>query len=158
MPDTPVISKVKLNNIEYDIKDANARGRLDTAESKLSGIAAGATVDDHKWNDVTLTKSVTTFTSDQFIPTLNDTSATSANLIKALSAATTAYSLAQRDGNGYIIAATPSTNDSSTKVATTAFVDTAISNISIPQRYNASTNPTGYLTISDLPIYDGTVI
>ena len=52
MPDTPVISKVKLNSVEYDIKDADARSRLDTAESKLSGIAAGATVDDHKWNNV----------------------------------------------------------------------------------------------------------
>lgn len=28
----------------------------------------------------------------------------------------------------------------------------------VPQRYNASTNPTGYLTISDLPVYDGTVV
>jgi hypothetical protein len=28
----------------------------------------------------------------------------------------------------------------------------------IPQPYNATTNPTGYLTINDLPIYDGTVI
>jgi hypothetical protein len=28
----------------------------------------------------------------------------------------------------------------------------------IPQHYNATTNPTGYLTLSDLPIYDGTVV
>ncbi len=68
------------------------------------------------------------------------------------------YYLAKYDINAYLYSTTPSANDNSTKVATTTYVDTAISGISIPQRYNASTNPTGYLTISDLPIYDGTVI
>lgn len=38
------------------------------------------------------------------------------------------------------------------------YVDTAISGISVPQPYNATTNPTGYLRITDLPIYDGTVV
>jgi hypothetical protein len=70
----------------------------------------------------------------------------------------TAYKITKYDANAYLKSTTPTSGDSSTKVATTAFVGTAISNISIPQRYNASTNPTGYLTISDLPIYDGTVI
>jgi hypothetical protein len=59
MPDTPVISKVKLNNTEYDIKDADARSRLTTAETKLNGIAEGATVDDHKWNGINLTGNTT---------------------------------------------------------------------------------------------------
>lgn len=70
----------------------------------------------------------------------------------------TAYKIAKYDENAYLNSTTPTSGDSSTKVATTAFVGTAISNISIPQPYNASTNPTGYLTINDLPIYDGTVI
>jgi hypothetical protein len=40
-------------------------------------------------------------------------------------------------------------------VATKKYVDNSIAAISVPQRYNASTNPTGYLTMSDLPLYDG---
>lgn len=38
------------------------------------------------------------------------------------------------------------------------YVDNKFSSISVPQPYNATTNPTGYLTINDLPIYDGTVV
>ena len=33
----------------------------------------------------------------------------------------------------------------------------SIASDSIPQRYNSSTNPNGYLTLADLPIYDGSV-
>lgn len=29
---TPTLAKIKLNGTEYDLKDANARGRLDTIE------------------------------------------------------------------------------------------------------------------------------
>ena len=36
-------------------------------------------------------------------------------------------------------------------------VQAAIASIAIPSRYNATTNPNGYLTLSDLPIYDGSV-
>ena len=49
----------------------------------------------------------------------------------------------------------PRNNDDA---ANKQYVDTAISGISVPQPYNASTNPTGYLRITDLPIYDGTVV
>lgn len=52
----------------------------------------------------------------------------------------------------YLQSTTPSANDNSTKVATTAYVDAAI-----PKVYS-STNTTGYLTMDTLPIYDGTVV
>lgn len=51
--------------------------------------------------------------------------------------------------------ASPNTNNDA---ANKQYVDTAISGISIPQPYDATTNPTGYLRITDLPIYDGTVV
>ena len=49
---------------------------------------------------------------------------------------------------------TPTAN---TDAANKAYVDNAVAGITVPQRYNASTNPTGYLTINDLPLYDGSV-
>lgn len=110
------------------------------------------TQDDHKWNDVSLTKSVTTSTSDQYVPTLNSTSATSANLLKALSGATTSYSLAQRDTNGYILAATPTAGDSSTKVATTAFVGSAISALGSVLNFKGTK-----ATTSELPASGNTI-
>lgn len=64
----------------------------------------------------------------------------------------TQYAIAKYDSNACLNSTTPSANDNSTKVATTAYVDAAI-----PQVYS-STNTTGYLTMATLPIYDGTVV
>jgi hypothetical protein len=50
---------------------------------------------------------------------------------------------------------TPTTN---TGAANKKYVDDSISGLTIPTAYNATTNPTGYLTINDLPTYDGTVV
>lgn len=65
----------------------------------------------------------------------------------------TANVIAKYDSSAYLYSTTPSANDNSTKVATTAYVDNVI-----PQVYNASTNTNGYLTIATLPIYDGMVV
>lgn len=82
--------------------------------------------DTGKWNDVSLTKStVDTGGSDIVIPYMLSTSATEAKFVTAGDSAV-AKTIAIRDGNGYIKAATPSANDNSTKVATTAYVDAAI--------------------------------
>lgn len=64
----------------------------------------------------------------------------------------TANAISKYDANAYLYSTTPSTNDNSTKVATTAYVDAAI-----PKVYS-STNTSGYLTMATLPIYDGTVV
>lgn len=65
----------------------------------------------------------------------------------------TANAITKYDSSAYLYSTTPSASDNSTKVATTAYVDAAI-----PQVYNASTNTSGYLTMTTLPIYDGTVV
>lgn len=107
--------------------------------------------DTGKWNDVSLTKSqVDTGGADILIPYVLSTSATEAKLVTA-GDSTIAKTIAIRDANGYIRAKTPSANDNSTKVATTAYVDAAT-----PKVYS-STNTGGYLTMATLPIYDGTV-
>lgn len=86
--------------------------------------------DDKTWNGVTLNKSVTTVTSDLYIPCTISTSSTAAYLIKALDSSYSGGSIARRTSAGYLVAQTPSANDNSTKVATTAYVDAAIPDVS----------------------------
>ena len=105
--------------------------------------------DDKTWNGVSLDK--TEVSRDQYyIPGMYATTASSAELCKATSTPT-ARKIALYNANSYLISTTPSANDNSTKVATTAYVDAAI-----PKVYS-STNTGGYLTMATLPIYDGTV-
>lgn len=96
--------------------------------------------DDHKWNDVSLNKTEGDTSSDIYIPYLASTTSKEAKFVKALNSATTAYSLVRRNSSGYIVAATPSAGDNSTKVATTAFVNAAIP--SVPSWALESTKPT----------------
>lgn len=43
-------------------------------------------------------------------------------------------------------------------VATKLYVDTAMNNVpTVPTNVSSFTNDSGYLTLADLPIYDGTV-
>jgi len=109
--------------------------------------------DDKTWNGVTLNKSIYGQNSDKYIPFISGSSSSGTTAYYTKSTATpTAGYIAQYDSNSYLYSTTPSANDNSTKVATTAYVDTAI-----PKVYS-STNTGGYLTMATLPIYDGTVV
>ena len=105
--------------------------------------------DDKTWNNKSLSISTTTG-NDFYVPRFNSTSASTAYLI-LFTATPTASCGVRYDSNAYLYSTTPSANDNSTKVATTAYVDNAI-----PKVYS-STNTGGYLTMATLPIYDGTV-
>lgn len=100
-----------------------------TAEkNKLAGIAEGATVDDKTWNGVVLSNASTTDTNAAtYIPWLVNYNSTSAFLGKADSTPT-ANAVAKFDKNKRLSSTTPADGDSSTLVATTAFVGTAITN------------------------------
>lgn len=89
--------------------------------------------------------------ADVYVPYMNTTSGTEAAFV-GMRDTVSARTIAVRTANGYLSAATPSANDNSTKVATTAYVNSAI-----PKVYS-STNTSGYLTMATLPIYDGTVV
>ena len=106
--------------------------------------------DDKTWNNKSLSMSTTTG-NNFYVPRFNSTSADTAYLI-LFTATPTASCGVRYDGSAYIYSTTPSANDNSTKVATTAYVDAAI-----PKVYS-STNTGGYLTMATLPIYDGTVV
>ena len=101
-----------------------------TLKNKLDGISEGATVDDHKWNDVSLTKSSASPTGTNiYLPYLSSTSGTSASLITVVQGQSTAYAIPRYDANQYIYSVTPPSSDNSTKVATTAFVKTAVGSV-----------------------------
>lgn len=116
--------------------------------------------DDKTWNSVSLSKSSSTSSSTTYVPYLSTTTATIANLNPA-STTPTAHYIAKYDANSYLKSTTPAANDNTTKVATTAFVSTAISNLTpsgmgaVPvYAANATgagsiTNSSGKITISE---------
>lgn len=116
-----------------------------TLKNKLDGIATNATVDDHKWNDVTLTKSTSTTSNNIYVPYMTSTSGTGANLATA-STTPTAHYIAKYDANKRLYSTTPTAGDDSTKVATTAFVQSAISALGSVLNYKGTKS-----TISNLP-------
>ena len=108
--------------------------------------------DDHKWNDVSLAHGFNVGSdNDYYVPIMGTIDATTANFNK-VSKTPQNYAIAKYGSGAYLYSTTPSANDNSTKVATTAYVDAAI-----PKVYS-STNTGGYLTMATLPIYDGTVV
>jgi len=116
-----------------------------TLKNKLDGIAEGATVDDHKWNNVTLTKSTGTTSNNIYVPYMTSTSGTGANLATA-STTPTAHYIAKYDANKRLSSTTPTAGDDSTLVATTAFVQSAISSLGSVLNYKGTKS-----TISNLP-------
>ena len=116
-----------------------------TLKNKLDGIATNATVDDHKWNDVALTKSTGTTSNNIYVPYMTSTSGTGANLATA-STTPTAHYIAKYDANKRLYSTTPTAGDDSTKVATTAFVQSAISALGSVLNYKGTKS-----TVSNLP-------
>ena len=80
--------------------------------------------DDKTWNNKSLSMSTTTG-NNFYVPRFNSTSADTAYLT-LFTATPTASCGVRYDGSAYIYSTTPSANDNSTKVATTAYVDAAI--------------------------------
>lgn len=132
LPDTTEIPE-KTSDLTNDsdfVSDANYvhtdNNFTNTLEAKLNGIAEGATVDDHKWNDVSLSKTHSATSVDEvYIPYLSSTTSTSSKLMRG-SVNPQSWSLAKFDDSAMLKSATPTAGDSSTKVATTAFVSDAI--------------------------------
>ena len=85
--------------------------------------------DDKTWNGITLNKTVSYGGADVYVPYMNTTSDTGAAFV-GMRDTVSARTIAVRTANGYLSAATPPANDNSTRVATTAYVDAAIPNVS----------------------------
>ena len=97
--------------------------------------------DDKTWNGVGLAKQSTTNSGDStYVPLAASTSPVNMSFTP-VKKTPTANAIAKYDASAYLYSTTPSAGDNSTKVATAAYVDNAISNaeeISI-----SSTEPTG---------------
>lgn len=118
-----------------------------TLKNKLDGISAGATVDDKTWNGVTLDKVGTVQSTSMYIPARLNTSATTAYQVQATTTPTSgSQKIALYDSDAYLNSTTPTTGDNTTKVATTAFVksavDTAISGVNSFEYEVVQTLPT----------------
>lgn len=159
------ISQVKLPNGDtYNLVDETSgyiKNYTETDPVFTASAAAGITAtdisnwnakvsDDKTWNGVTLTQSTRTLTTC-YVPTFENFNSTSAR-VTYVTSTPSENKIAKYDYQSYLYSTTPSANDNSTKVATTAYVDAAI-----PKVYS-STNTGGYLTMATLPIYDGTVV
>lgn len=81
--------------------------------------------DDHKWNDVSLTHGLNASGNDFYVPGIGTVDGTAANLNRVTNTPMN-YAIAKYGTGAYLYSTTPSANDNSTKVATTAYVDAAI--------------------------------
>lgn len=118
--------------------------------------------DDKTWNGVTLNKTSSTSQSNIYIPYLATTGASSSGLVPVVvdtTGALAANRIPKYNNSGYLVSTTPSANDNSTKVATTAYVDSAIMtySISISNNRITLTPSSGTASYIDLPVYDGSV-
>ena len=94
--------------------------------------------DDKTWNGVSLSKSSGYTTGDGYVPFSTSTSPSSMSFTK-YTATPSANEIAKYNSNAYLISTTPSANDNSTKVATTAYVDAAIPTVLDPLIGNTTT-------------------
>jgi hypothetical protein len=81
--------------------------------------------DDKTWNGVTLNKSSQITQANIYIPYFASTSATTASLVAVVTDTVgldAAKTIPKYNNSGYLVSTTPTAGDSSTKVATTAFV------------------------------------
>lgn len=111
-----------------------------------------AKVSDTKtWGDVVAPSGRADTSDSRYIPQFSSTSSSSTTTATFTITRVEPFRLGvpKWDLNNYLYAATPSANDNSTKVATTAFVQSAIP--TIPTNVSAFTNDAGYITVADLP-------
>lgn len=100
--------------------------------------------DDKTWNGVEL-NNTTMSGSNLYMIGRTSTSETNAYNLQATNQPAQS-TLAMYDSNRYLKSTTPSANDNSTKVATTAYVDGAVGGITIPTKTSDLTNDSGFIT------------
>ena len=118
-------------NDRYEVKLQSKSGTL-ALTSDIPDVS-GFISDDKTWNGVTLDTTLINMSNNScripFMWDINDE--TSARMIRATKTPTN-NEIALYDDNAYLKSTTPSANDNSTKVATTQYVDSAISIASKP--------------------------
>lgn len=150
-------------NISSFTNDAGYITSSDIPVTSVNGNTGAVTVveDDHKWGGVTLGASGSNTAAKAYVPVMSSMGNTSGTASWATVTSTpTNYCIAKYDDGPYLYSTTPTSSDSSTKVATTAFV----AGVAVTQ---ASINSSGLITYKNssgtslftlqLPLYDGGV-
>lgn len=97
-----------------------------------SGTVAMTSDIDGKWNGVSFKKSSQLTNQTIYIPYLSTVSATEAKLVQVIEGSSiTGHAIPKYDTNGYLYSTTPTATDNTKKVATTAFIQTALQNLGI---------------------------
>ena len=155
------ISQVKLPNGDtYNLVDETSgyiKNYTETDPVFSASAAAGITStdisnwnakvsDDKTWKGVQLNTSSTPTAADTYyIPSMSGIFDTEAKLLTAV-ITPTARKIPLYDSSAYLKSTTPSANDNSTKVATTAYVDSAVGGITVPTKISDLTNDSGFIT------------
>ena len=104
-----------------------------TGAVSLSASDVGAlpsTTDVTKWNDVSLAKQVGYSSAEtSYVAGLGSSISTVSGSFYPATRTPTAHYIAKYDNNAYLYSTTPAASDNSTKVATTAYVDSAINEL-----------------------------
>ena len=124
---TPTSDYMAANKAYVD----NAISGITYPVTSVNGQTGAVTIaaDDKTWNGVALTATEAQSNGVQYIPVFQSKQLSgSANMLTATSTPT-AYKITKYDENAYLKSTTPSANDNSSKVATTAYVDAAIPSV-----------------------------
>ena len=114
--------------------------------------ASWATIvqDDHKWGGVTLGSTGANTAADAYVPSMSSMSNTTGTASWATVTSTPgAYKIAKYDVNSQLKSTTPAAGDNTTKVATTAFVKTAISALGSVFNYKGTKSSQSALPSTD---------
>lgn len=101
--------------------------------------------DDKTWNGVTLEKSGDSGSSSDYYTIYAAGTGPSTAKFITVTSTPSAYKVAKYGQGAYLYSTTPSTNDNSTKAATTAYVDRAVGGITVPTKVSDLTNDAGYI-------------
>lgn len=148
------IDQITVGSTTYDIKDSSAYSSSNEPPypvQSVNGQTGAITVveDDKTWNSVQLLKQNMTISSDDSYVPLSTSISPKNMSFTPVKKTPTANAIAKYDSNSYLYSTTPSSNDNSTKVATTAYVDSAINDLPEPMVFKGSLGTGG--TITTLP-------
>lgn len=127
--------------------------------TSVNGQTGAVTLDVDKWNGVTWNKTIVS-ESDRAtvrVPLVTEASSTTAYLMTA-TYSPSAGAIARYNANSYLISTTPSANDNSTKVATTAYVDAAIPSVTQTLASGTAIGAVGGTTLYAPAAYDDTAL
>lgn len=136
---------LKTSDLTNDSGFVDATGAAAAAPvQSVNGKTGAVTIaeDDKTWGGWVLPRSYGNVAEMVYVPTRTSTD----SYLAIATSDPSQYRIAKYDGNSYLKSTTPASSDNSTKVATTAFVATAIENLPEPMVFKGSLGTGGAIT------------